>query len=117
MSNSKSASSDLMEKKLNLADREAEFGKLARPNQGQTAKKKRGLAIDREIRSYDDKLKIQKASLLKISVFGYSVGGLTPPADMTPQCLVRSMSHYSNARCSRIFKQTSWNFVKTLKTG
>nr|WP_314378053.1 hypothetical protein [uncultured Campylobacter sp.]DAR78006.1 MAG TPA: hypothetical protein [Caudoviricetes sp.] len=76
---------DLMEKKLNLADREAAFNeaRTALIKEQTASEKKRGLAIDREIRSYDDKLRIQKASLLKDSVFGYSVGGLNPPAEMT----------------------------------
>ena len=74
-----------MEKKLNLADREAAFNeaRTALIKEQTASEKKRGLAIDREIRSYDDKLRIQKASLLKDSVFGYSVGGLNPPAEMT----------------------------------
>jgi hypothetical protein len=68
-----------------LADREAAFNeaRTALIKEQTNSEKKRGLAIDREIKSYDDKLRIQKASLLKDSVFGYSVGGLTPPADMT----------------------------------
>lgn len=75
---------DLMEKKLNLADREAAFNeaRTALIKEQTNSEKKRGQAIDREIKSYDDKLRIQEASLLKDSVFGYSVGGLTPPADM-----------------------------------
>lgn len=75
---------DLMEKKLNLADKEAAFNeaRTALIKEQTNSEKKRGQAIEREIKSYDDKLRIQEASLLKDSVFGYSVGGLTPPADM-----------------------------------
>ena len=76
---------DLMEKKLNSADREAAFNeaRTALIKEQTNSEKKRGLAIDREIKSYDDKLRIQEASLLKDSVFGYSVGGLNPPTEMT----------------------------------
>ena len=80
---------DLIEKKLNLADREAAFNeaRTALIKEQTNSEKKRGQAIDREIKSYDDKLRIQEASLLKDSVFGYSVGGLNPPAEMTTKML------------------------------
>ncbi len=76
---------DLMEKKLALADKEAAFNeaRTALIKEQTNSEKKRGLAIDREIKSYDDKLRIQKASLLKDCVFGHSIGGLVAPTDMT----------------------------------
>lgn len=76
---------DLMEKKLALADKEAAFNeaRTALIKEQTNSEKKRGLAIDREIKSYDDKLRIQKASLLKDCVFGHSIGGLVAPKDMT----------------------------------
>ncbi|MBE3610480.1 hypothetical protein [Campylobacter californiensis] len=76
---------ELTEKKLLLAQAELEFNK-ARAELVKTQKdseEARKRAIEREIISYDDRLRIQEATLLKDSVFGYSVGGLTPPADMT----------------------------------
>ena len=75
----------LAEKKLLLADKEAEFNaKRAELIAAQAdSERARKLAIERETKSYDDRLRIQEATTLKDMVFGYSVGGLTPPVDMT----------------------------------
>lgn len=74
----------LAEKRLLLAEKEAEFNaKRAELIEKQAASEiARKAAIERETRSFDDRLRIQEATLLKDSVFGYTAGGLTPPADM-----------------------------------
>jgi len=74
----------LAEKRLLLAEKEAEFNAkraelIEKQAQSEIARK---AAIERETRSFDDRLRIQEATLLKDSVFGYTAGGLTPPADM-----------------------------------
>lgn len=74
----------LAEKRLLLAEKEAEFNTkraelIEKQAQSEIARK---AAIERETRSFDDRLRIQEATLLKDSVFGYAVGGLTPPTDM-----------------------------------
>lgn len=75
---------ELAEKRLLLAEKEAEFNAkraelIEKQAQSEIARK---AAIERETKSFDDRLRIQEATLLKDSVFGYAVGGLTPPADM-----------------------------------
>ena len=74
----------LAEKRLLLAEKEAEFNAkraelIEKQAQSEIARK---AAIERETKSFDDRLRIQEATLLKDSVFGYTAGGLTPPADM-----------------------------------
>lgn len=79
----------LADKRLLLADKEAKFNeeraKLIEAQAKSEEARKR--AIEREILNYDDKLRMQEATLLKDVVFGYSVGGLNPPADMTSKML------------------------------
>ena len=75
---------ELAEKRLLLAEKEAEFNAkraelIEKQAQSEIARK---AAIERETKSFDDRLRIQEATLLKDSVFGYAVGGLTPPTDM-----------------------------------
>ncbi|MBE2985354.1 hypothetical protein CCAL6883_08390 [Campylobacter sp. RM6883] len=80
---------ELAEKRLLLADKEATFNE-ARTNLLDAQKKKEEKsieAIEREIRHYDDKLRIQEATILKDVVFGYTAGGLVPPTDMTTKAL------------------------------
>lgn len=74
----------LAEKRLLLAEKEAEFNTkraelIEKQAQSEIARK---AAIERETKSFDDRLRIQEATLLKDGVFGYAVGGLTPPTDM-----------------------------------
>lgn len=76
---------DLMEKKLALADKEAAFNEARTKliNAQTESEGERKKAITREIESYNDKLRVQEATMLKDANFGYSVGGLVPPADLT----------------------------------
>lgn len=80
---------ELADKRLLLADREAKFNEeRAKLIQAQAkSEEARKQAIEREIISYDDKLRMQEATLLKDVVFGYSVGGLNPPSNMTSKML------------------------------
>lgn len=80
---------ELAEKRLLLADKEAEFNeKRAELLKAQTQKELKSIeAIQREITHYDDKLRIQEATMLKDVVFGYTAGGLVPPTDMTTKAL------------------------------
>nr|DAI57547.1 MAG TPA: hypothetical protein [Caudoviricetes sp.] len=76
---------DLMEKKLALADKEAAFNEARTKliNAQTESEGERKKAIAREIESYNDKLRVQEATMLKDANFGYSVGGLNPPAQLT----------------------------------
>lgn len=76
---------DLMEKKLALADKEAAFNEARTKliNAQTESEGERKKAIMREIESYNDKLRVQEATMLKDANFGYSVGGLVPPTDLT----------------------------------
>ena len=76
---------ELASKRLLLAEKEADFNAkraelIEKQAQSEVARK---AAIERETQSFDDKLRIQEATLLKDGVFGYAVGGINVPAEMT----------------------------------
>ena len=75
--------------KLELAQKEAKFNEeRAKLIEKQAlSEEARKVAIERETQSFDERLRIQKATLLKDSVFGYTAGALNPPADMITKML------------------------------
>lgn len=79
----------LAKMKLELAQKEAKFNEeRAKLIEKQAlSEEARKVAIERETQSFDERLRIQKATLLKDSVFGYTAGALNPPADMITKML------------------------------
>lgn len=75
---------DMLDKKLELADKEAEFNRARTELVRAQAKSEeaRKMAIERETKSFDDRLNIEEAKCLKDVVFGYAVGGTSVPSDL-----------------------------------
>ncbi|MDL0089852.1 hypothetical protein [Campylobacter gastrosuis] len=80
---------ELAAKRLILAEKEAEFNtQRAKLIQAQAlSEEARKRAIEREIKSYDDKLRMQKSSDMKDLVFGYASGGVAVPANMQTKAI------------------------------
>lgn len=74
---------------VELSNAEIEFNKSRTKlidAQVLTEEKKR-LAVDRQIKSYDDNLRVKKAETIKDAVFGYAAGGLDVPQNLTTKML------------------------------
>lgn len=80
---------ELAAKRLILAEKEAEFNtQRAKLIQAQAlSEEARKRAIEREIKSYDDRLRMQKSSDMKDLVFGYASGGVAVPANMQTKAI------------------------------
>lgn len=78
-----------LEAQIRLSEAETEFNKartdlVKAQTENELAKKP---ALEREIKSYDDQLRIKEAELLSNAVFGYAAGGVSVPTQIQTKML------------------------------